>query len=45
VAARDEPPAADDLVIAFPHHAGRFTIRVEATDASGPFSLLYLEQE
>jgi hypothetical protein len=41
VTSRPNPDGPEDLVVTFPHEAGRFVIRVEATDTGGPFTLQY----
>lgn len=41
IASGDDPDGAANLVVSFPHEAGRFTIRVECTDTGGPFTLQY----
>ncbi|MGH2608654.1 MAG: hypothetical protein ACRDHF_06140 [Tepidiformaceae bacterium] len=41
VASRGNPGAPEDLIVTFAHESGRFTIRIEATDTGGPFTLAY----
>ncbi len=41
VASQANPATPEDLVVTVDHEPGKYTIRIEATDTSGPFTLQY----